>query len=112
MIELILINNFMKTTEKNIPINSEIGIPFLPYPYNVVAHKRILEKKSYKIIANELNMSEEQCRVCVYRAKKKLLKLDKMLKDFHGTEEELNKVLGKWFGIHIEDRYVFQPSRI
>ena len=101
----------MKTTEKNIPISSEIGIPFLPEPYKSVARLRILEKKSYSDIANEVEISESYARKCVFRAKRKLFILDKMLKRFKGNDEKLEKLLNKWKKLNIEEKYMRRVSK-
>ena len=95
----------MKTTEKNNPKNLKIGIPLLPNPYNIIAHSRLIEKKSYKEIANETNKTENHCRIIVYRAKKKLFLLDKMLKRFKGSDEKLEKLLEKWKKMIISEKY-------
>ena len=92
----------MKTTEKNIPYSSEIGIPLLPEPYKSAAKLRIIDKLPYKEIAERINITDGQCRVCVYRAKKKLNKLDKMLEDYSGDEEKLKEIIKKWYAINIE----------
>ena len=94
----------MKTTEKNIPITTEIGMPYLAYPYREVTKLRIIEKKSYKEIAEIMQMSESHCRKCVYRAKKKLNILDKMLFHPNRQEKELNEILIQWSKARIEGR--------
>ena len=94
----------MKTTEKNIPITAEIGIPYLAYPYSEVARLRIIEKKSYKEIAETMNISENHCRLCVHRAKKKLKILDKMLVHANRQEKELVEILTQWGRARIEGR--------
>ena len=92
----------MNPLDKNIPLNAKFGIPMLPEPYQSVAHKRIIERKDYKIIAEEMNITVNHCYLCVRRAKVKLRKLDAALRHWNGNKEELEKILRHWYRISIE----------
>ena len=96
----------MKTTDKNIPITSEIGIQLLHEPYKTIATLRIIDKLPYKEIAKRINMSEGECRLFVFRAKKKLKKLDNMLLHHNENEISLEDLIKKWFNTQIDGRYV------
>ena len=98
--------NFMKTTDKNIPFSSEFAINLLHEPHKTIAKLRILEKKTYKIIANELNITEGKCRTCVWRAKKKLKILDNMLLHRGESEISLEDLIKKWLNTKIDGMYI------
>ena len=98
----------MKTIDKNIPLSSKVGIPLLANPYRDVANLRLIEKKSYKEIAEIIGITEERSRNCVMRAKRKLFKLDSMLKNYNGDEEVLKKILENWIKVKIDGRYMIR----
>ena len=92
----------MKTTEKNIPRTSDIGVKYLPEMHMVIYFNRIYHKKSYKEIAEIVNRSEDYCRQSVHRSKVKLKKLDKMLLGKGYSEEEMEAVINEWRSIRFE----------
>jgi len=91
----------MKYTDKNNPISLEVGLHLLPEPYKTITTLRLIEKKSYKEIGKIINRTPEYIRVCLYRAKKKLFKLDKMLKHCDVNKNDYTDLLQKWVNINI-----------
>ena len=86
----------MKTTDKNIPITSHIGVDLLPEMHSNIYKLRIYGKMSYKKIGKMIGYSEDYCPQSVHRSKVKLKQLDKMLLDKPHSEDEKEEILSKW----------------
>jgi DNA-directed RNA polymerase specialized sigma24 family protein len=91
----------MKSTEKNIPKSIDVGLHYLNEPYQIIFRLRVEDKLSYKEIAKIVGLSENSCRIYVYRAKRKLFKLDEMLQRFKGDDEALKKLIYRWRMINL-----------
>ena len=96
----------MKSTEKNIPKSFDIGINHLSSRYRVITLLRVKDKLSYKEIAEKTNISEGECRNIVYRAKKKLFKLDEMLSNHKNDAVSMEDLIKRWKNVEIDGRYM------